>query len=57
MYGKIDHREGMFPANFVKALKELPKPTNELLDSCKFFGICQLHIMHHIAGHFRGTNI
>ena len=57
MYGKIDHREGMFPANFVKALKELPKPTNELLDSCKFFNICQLHIMHHIAGNFNRTNV
>ena len=36
MYGKIDGREGMFPANFVKVLKELPKPTDELIDSCKF---------------------
>ena len=57
MYGKIDHREGMFPVNFVKALKELPKPTSELLDSRKFFGICQLYIMHRIASNFHQTNI
>ena len=36
MYGRIDDREGMFPNNFVKVLKELPKPKDELVDSGKF---------------------
>lgn len=47
MYGRIGAREGMFPANFVKVLKELPKPADEIVDSGKLWEFHVSHFTHY----------